>query len=197
MSAAEALKAAHAAGLWLGLDGNDIVLEASTPPPRAVLDLLARNKASIVRLLRPAKDDGSLPYSDTLFELRVGFIEYDCLGPRTWTESLTRLDPARPPGDVPPKRWVQFIDDCGHFIDNGWAERASKLGWTPFDLFGCDRFKPFARVDRCGLLWLLDGGQLRFLTADRAVINKANGASTTFYRGPHEPDQVLAWEFAP
>jgi hypothetical protein len=128
---------------------------------------------------------------------RASIIEHDGGAPREWAEALARLDPASPPGDVPPKRWVQFIDDCGHFIDSGWAERAAELGWTPFDLFGCDRFKPFARVDRCGLLWLLDRGQLRILTADTAVINKANGASTTFYKGPHEPDQVLAWEFAP
>jgi hypothetical protein len=83
---------------------------------------------------------------------------------------------------------VQFIDDCGHFTDNGWDQRAAELGWTPFDLFGCDRSKPFARIDRCGLLWLLDGRQLRALTAETAVIENAR---------PHEPGQVLPWEIAP
>ena len=34
MSAAEALKAARAAGIQLGIDGDDLVLEASAPPPR-------------------------------------------------------------------------------------------------------------------------------------------------------------------
>jgi hypothetical protein len=47
MSAAEALKAARAAGLRLGIDGDDLVLEASAPPP-PVLNLLSRHKASIV-----------------------------------------------------------------------------------------------------------------------------------------------------
>jgi hypothetical protein len=91
---------------------------------------------------------------------------------------------------------VQFINDCGHFIDNGWADRASELGWTPFDLFGCDRYKPFARVDRYGLLWLLEGRALRILTADTAVINTTSGFSLTFYRRPQEHGQVLAWEVA-
>jgi hypothetical protein len=48
MSAAEALKAARAAGVHLGIDGDDLVLEASTQPPAAVLDALSRHKAEIV-----------------------------------------------------------------------------------------------------------------------------------------------------
>ena len=55
MSAAEALKAARAAGVELGIDGDDLVLEASAPPPAAVLDLLSRHKAEIVALLRPGR----------------------------------------------------------------------------------------------------------------------------------------------
>jgi hypothetical protein len=33
MSAVEALKVARAAGIHLGIDGDDLVLEASAPPP--------------------------------------------------------------------------------------------------------------------------------------------------------------------
>lgn len=57
MSAAEALKAAFAAGIRFGVDGDELVLEASTPPPLAVLDLLSRHKVGIVTLLR-LSDDG-------------------------------------------------------------------------------------------------------------------------------------------
>src|SRR5262245_56683958 len=121
MSATEALKAARDAGLSLKVDGNDIVLEAPSQPPRAVLDLLARHKASIVMLQRPARDGLSIRDGQMLFQERAGIIEYEGFAHRAWAETLARLDPARPPGDVPPKRWVQFIDDCGHFIDNGWA----------------------------------------------------------------------------
>ena len=52
MSAADALKAARAAGIRLGIDGDDLVLEASAPPPAAVLDLLSRHKAGVVTLLQ-------------------------------------------------------------------------------------------------------------------------------------------------
>jgi hypothetical protein len=58
MSAAEALKAARAAGTRVGIDGDDLVLEASAPPPCAVLDLLSRHKADIVTLLQGQRGQG-------------------------------------------------------------------------------------------------------------------------------------------
>jgi hypothetical protein len=49
--------------------------------------------------------------------------------PREWAKALARLDPALAPADVPPQRWTQFIDDCGRFLNDCWAERAAALGW--------------------------------------------------------------------
>ena len=80
------------------------------------------------------------------FDERAGIIEFDGGAPRAWAEALARLDPNKPPGDVPPRRWLRFVDDCGRFLDGGWAERAAAFGWGPLDLFGCDRERPFARV---------------------------------------------------
>ena len=51
--------------------------------------------------------------------------------------------------------------------------RASRNSITasrgPFDLFGCDRDRPFARIDKAGLLRLLDADQLVALTAETAT----------------------------
>jgi len=44
-------------------------------------------------------------------EERAAIIEYDGGAPRAWAEALTRLDPNNPPSDVPPQRWLRFIDD--------------------------------------------------------------------------------------
>jgi hypothetical protein len=41
VSATQALKAARDAGIVLGIAGDDLVLEASEPPPAAILDLLS------------------------------------------------------------------------------------------------------------------------------------------------------------
>ena len=136
-------------------------------------------------------------WSDTEEE-RAAIIEYDGAAPRAWAEALARLDPSRPPGDVPAKRWLRFIDDCGRFLDAGLAERAAAFGWGPLDLFGCDRERPFARVDHLGLLWLLNGGSIVELHRDRAIIETAGGARQTYRRRPVEVGRVvLAWELAP
>jgi hypothetical protein len=77
MSAAEALQAAHVAGIRVEIDGDDLVLEAMAPPPSALLDLLSRHKAGIVELLRPT--DGSWSAEDwrVFFEERAGIAEFD------------------------------------------------------------------------------------------------------------------------
>ena len=130
-------------------------------------------------------------------EERAALVEYGAGAPRAWAEALARLDAAKPPGDVSPGRWLQFIDDCGRFLDAGWGDRAVVLGWHPLNLFGCDRERPLARIDRAGLLWLLNGGKLAALTRETAVIETSTGARQTYYRRPLEPDRiVLAWELS-
>ena len=57
MSAAEALRAAHAAGVTVMFDGESLVLEANAEPPKAVLDALSRHKLAILALLRSGQCD--------------------------------------------------------------------------------------------------------------------------------------------
>jgi hypothetical protein len=111
MNAADALKTARAAGVEVLLDGDDLALNAASAPPAAVLDALSLHKAEVVALLRPGRDGRSA--EEVLFDERAGIIEFDGGLPRAWAEALARLDPTKPPGDVPARRWVQFIDDCG------------------------------------------------------------------------------------
>jgi hypothetical protein len=140
----------------------------------------------------PSAQNGS--WSDAEEE-RAAIAEYDGGAPRRWAEGFARLDPAHPPGDVPMKRWLQFIDDCGRFLDEGWACRAEDLGWGPLDLFGCDRERPVARVDHLGLLWLVRGGRILKLLRDRAILKTTGGALQSYRRRPVEVGRVvIAWE---
>jgi hypothetical protein len=129
-------------------------------------------------------------------EERAGIVEHDGAIPRSWAEGFARLDPDRPPGDVPPRRWQRFIDDVGLFLDSPFCAVAAGLGWGPFDLFGCDRDRPFARIDKAGLLWLLNGDRIAMLAHDTAAIATQNGTRLTYRRKPTEPDRALAWELA-
>jgi hypothetical protein len=87
VSAIEALKAASAAGIHCGIDGDDLVLEASAPPPPAVLDLLSRHKAGIVTLLRPADEVWSAGDWLALYDGRAGIAEFDGGLPRGQAEA--------------------------------------------------------------------------------------------------------------
>jgi hypothetical protein len=77
MSAAEALKAARAVGIQLEVDGDDLVLEASAPPPSAVLEILSQHKAEIVAVLRPGRDGWSADDWQAFFDERAGITEFD------------------------------------------------------------------------------------------------------------------------
>ena len=87
LSAAEALKAARAAGIELGIDGDDLVLEASAPPLAAVLDLLSRHKAGILALLRPGPDGWSAEDWQEFFVERAAIAEFDGGLPRADAEA--------------------------------------------------------------------------------------------------------------
>ena len=87
MSAVEALKAARAAGAELALDGDNLVLNAASAPPAAVLDALSRYKAEIVVLLRPSRDGWSAEDWQVFFDERAGIVEFDGRQPRPEAEA--------------------------------------------------------------------------------------------------------------
>jgi hypothetical protein len=138
-------------------------------------------------------DDGT--WGDAQEE-RAAIVEYDGDIPRAWAEGFARLDPDRPPRFVPAKRWRLFVDDVGRFLDGGWVGKATALGWGPYDLFGADRDRPFARVDCAGLVWLLNGDRLLALTESAALIETRTGARHTYRRKRYEPGCALPWEIA-
>jgi len=128
-------------------------------------------------------------------EERAAIAEYDGGALRPWAEALARLDRTRVPPNVSHERWTQFIDDCGRFLDQGWAIHAMGLGWGPLDLFGCDRERPPAEEDHAGLLWRVEGGDLLMMSAYAAIIRTANGQEKTFHRRNNRPGELaLAWE---
>ena len=87
VSAVETLKAARAAGVHLGIDGDDLVLEAASAPPAAVLGALSRHKAEIMELLRPAEDGWSGEDWQAYFDERAGIVEFDGRSPCAQAEA--------------------------------------------------------------------------------------------------------------
>jgi len=87
MTTVEALRAARAAGVDIVLHGDDLVLEASSPPPDAILDALSRKKAGIIALLRPGEDGWSAEDWQEFFDERAGIAGFDGGLPRSEAEA--------------------------------------------------------------------------------------------------------------
>jgi hypothetical protein len=82
MNAAEILDAARAAGLYLAVDGTDLVLESSSPPPPDLIDLFRNHKAEIIAAI-PAAGHAGQETEDTVvdwcgwYEERAAIRQFD------------------------------------------------------------------------------------------------------------------------
>ena len=144
--------------------------------------------------LMPSAADHALAMWGEAEAERAAVVEYDGRIPCAGAEGFARLNPDRPSGGVPAKRWLTFVTDVGRFLDSPFCGVAAALGWGPHDLFGCDRDRPLARIDQAGLLWLLNGDRLVALSENTATIERRTGARQTYRRKPSGPGRVLAWE---
>jgi hypothetical protein len=194
--AVDTLAAVRAAGGEVKLvSPYRLKLIAPAALPSDLIEQVRAAKPDLLNLLENKADVTEREYWGELEEERAAIIEFDGRTPRAWAEALARLDPANPPRDVPLPRWQQFIDDCGRFLDLGWANRAEALGWGPLELFGCDRERPLARYDHMGLLWIIQARKLVALRADTATIDTLTGSLQDYRRVPINLDRaVLAWE---
>jgi hypothetical protein len=111
-----------------------------------------------------------------------------------WTEGFAHLDPDRPLLDLPLNRWRQLLTDVRRLMEGGTVARAAELGWTVYDLFGCDGEEPGARLDQMGLVWFIKGGRIISVSMSAAVVETPTGARQTYRRKDGAPGRVLVWE---
>lgn len=194
-AAVDALAAVQALGgeVMLASPGRLRVV-APAPLPNELIERLRAAKPDLLRLLRETRPPDT--WTDA-HEERAAIAEYDGGATRAWAEALARLDPARPPADVPADRWLQFINDAGSFLDGDWGAHAEALGWGPLDLFGCDRERPLANSDRDGLVWHLRGGKLVAISICAAIMRTSTGQKRVLQRrNNYAGELALAWELA-
>jgi hypothetical protein len=152
--------------------------DTAPPPPPAEIQLIGLVEAS----------QEALPDEHAA-------IEYDGGAPRVWAEALARLDPACPPRDISPERWLRIIDDWGRFLDDGWAKEASRFGWWATDIFGVHPTAPSCRYDQMGLVPLINGGKVISITERSATIQSPGGSRLVYMRRP-SGGGVALWELA-
>jgi hypothetical protein len=209
MSAVAVLKAARDAGVSVRIDGNELLLEAPKRPSEQLLIELSRSKAEIHALLggkQPTagaqRNPGSSSNVDTLggehvdFEERAALIEDGTGALREWAEGFARLNLAGRPTAFSKAQWEQLLDDAGRFLDDGWAVKTAKAGWSVLDVFGVHPLAPNARYDAMGLIPLIRGGALVDIRSDRAVIKSRSGNNLTFYLRRDSAEAVALWDLA-
>jgi hypothetical protein len=168
----EAVRIARTAGIELTLDGNDLLLAASSEPASSIIEGLRLHKPEIVELLQSEHDR---------FEPRQNTVKSKLYG-----EVLARLR-SNCPEYVDLHRWQQAIRDADNFLAR-WGMKAEPLGWTEHELFGLHRvperpapfYSRLSRLDDTGLLWLLRGRPVVTLTATEAAYRCASGAHLTY-----------------
>jgi hypothetical protein len=88
MNAAEVIKEAAAAGIRIAIEGDGLSLEATAPPPKAILELITQHKPEIIDLLRSGPA-GRAETRVSWLDMVVA-VENEAGRHRIWRDELTR-----------------------------------------------------------------------------------------------------------
>ena len=87
---------------------------------------------------------------------------------------------AEPPPDCLPRRWAEAQDGLRRFVNDGWGDQATLLGWTGDELY---RAPPFwARVDLAGAALLIADRRVIAVTEASIAIQTPTGGQLKFRR---------------
>jgi hypothetical protein len=88
MNAAEVIKEAAAVGIQIAIEGDGLSLEATEPPPKAIIELITKHKPEIINLLRSGRGGPG--------EVRISWldmvvaVENEAGRHRIWRDELTQ-----------------------------------------------------------------------------------------------------------
>lgn len=100
-----------------------------------------------------------------------------------YAAEFAKLKAENPCGDA--RRWEEAKRDAAAFLAK-WGAEAERLGWPASDLFGLNPFAPLARYSDMGLVWIMQGREVRELTPTYARFG-----NTRYYR--QEADGTPRW----
>lgn len=110
--------------------------------------------------------------------------------PRDWINGVVAMQTMTRPKAFSRPRWDQLCHDAFQFLLE-CADRATALGWTTAEIFGCDGADLLNR----GLVARLHGGKVVVLSADSATVLSEQGQRLEIQRCLHpEETQVALWD---
>lgn len=108
--------------------------------------------------------------------------------PEELTLGLKRLRLMPAPRTTTPSAWLEIVADAARIADEGWAARATELGWSPVDLFGCSRDGEYE-----GLAVWLRSRRIVLIDENSAIAIAGDRRRAVFNRRDHE-GAILLWE---
>ena len=88
MNAAEVIKEAAVAGIQIAIEGDGLSLEATAPPPKAIIELITQHKPEIINLLRTGR--GRIAETRVSWLDMVVAAENEAGRHRIWRDELAR-----------------------------------------------------------------------------------------------------------
>jgi hypothetical protein len=88
MNAAEIINEAAAVGIQIAIEGDSLSLEATAPPPKAILDLIKQHKPEIIDLLTSGRG-GPVEARVSWLDMVVA-VDNEAGRHRIWRDELTR-----------------------------------------------------------------------------------------------------------
>ena len=185
------IQAVHAAGGTIVLDGSNLQLEAPAPLPEALRASLRQHKPALVAFLADQAANANVPAAVPVLPL-AGI-------PDEVARGIEALSVAPAPEGIPTRAWPVIVADTVALVSNGQVAQAFALGWTAADIFGCDQRAPWHRLDRAGLMLMVDGWTIPEITAAHAALRHRDGSVLRFRRRPepHEPPVAMLWHLLP
>jgi hypothetical protein len=92
------------------------------------------------------------------------------------------INTAEPPPDCSPQRWVVARRGLKRFLDEGWGDQATLLGWTLEELYAVPLV--WGRVDLCGAALLIADRRVVAITEATITTVGVTGSHLKFYRAP-------------
>ncbi len=189
------IQAVHAAGGTITLEGPNLQLEAPAPLPETLRASLRQHKPALVAFLAGQAANANAPAAP----LPEAPGPWSAGIPDEVAQGIITMAGAPAPESVPARAWPSIVADSLALVESGLAAQAFALGWTAADLFGCDQRAPWHRLDRAGLMLLVEGRQIAELTAAHAALRHRDGTLLRYRRAPKpvEPPVAMLWHLLP
>ncbi len=191
--------------MWFDVKAALLEIEGSTPAIPAIREgELPQNGsgiAEIAGIAAPHGDNSLFVKTDNIeFQERAGIIAGNPDIPEQWVEGMAVLVSMPLPAMWNQQHWDRILINAESFMAK-WGAQAHRLGWSANDLFGISQSGSVARVDRLGLVLMLDDKQVTHMTNETAALQclnihtgEPNGSTLTFYRKPDMSGSSPVWQ---